>query len=183
MEHPVQNIHYDLIERCRKGDREAFYKIYKLYSKAMFNVAFRIINREEDAEDILQESFTSAFRNLEHYRGDAPFGSWLKKIVINKAINALKRKRTEPLPDDERWDVRQDEPAEPYWKEEDMTVEKVKKGIELLPDGYRSVLSLYLMEGYDHQEIAEIMGITESTSKSQLNRAKSKLKELLTKKL
>jgi len=149
----------------------------------MFNVGFRITGREDDAEDVLQESFISAFRNLERYRGDASFGSWLKKIVINKAINVLKQKKMEPLPDDEQWDVPMEEPAEPYRNEDNMTVERVKKAIEQLPDGYRSVLSLYLMEGYDHQEIAGIMGITESTSKSQLNRAKSKLKEILITKL
>ena len=181
MEQQAQNIHHDLIERCRAGDREAFYSIYKLYSKAMYNVGFRITGREEEAEDVLQDAFISAFRNLDSYRGDASFGSWLKKIVVNKAINVLKRKKMEPLPEDDRWDVPAEEPENPYRKEEDgMTVERVKKAIEQLPDGYRSVLSLYLLEGYDHQEIAEIMDISESTSKSQLNRAKTRLKALLT---
>lgn len=147
----------------------------------MYNVGFRITGREEEAEDVLQEAFISAFKNLNNYRGDASFGSWLKKIVVNKAINVLKRKKMESLPEDDRWDVPAEEPEGLYWKEEEgMTVDRVKSAIGQLPDGYRSVLSLYLLEGYDHQEIAEIMGISESTSKSQLNRAKNKLKELLT---
>lgn len=171
------NIHDELIARCRAGDRSAHYQLYKLYSKSMFNVGYRITRSEEEAEDVLQEAFINAFRNLDSYRGDATFGAWLKRIVINKAINALNKRKHETIPDDEKWDVAEEEALPEY--REDLTVERVKEGIEKLPDGYRTVLSLYLLEGYDHQEIGEIMGITESTSKSQLNRAKSKLKELL----
>ena len=160
------------------GDREAHYRLYKLYSRAMFNVGYRITGNEEDAEDVLQEAFVSAFKNLHHYRGDASFGAWLKRIVINKALNVLKKHKWELMPENKEIDiVAEDEPQE-YLSE--LSVDKVRHAIQQLPDGYRSVLSLYLLEGYDHQEIGEIMGITESTSKSQLNRAKSKLKELLT---
>jgi RNA polymerase sigma-70 factor (ECF subfamily) len=172
------NIHEDLILQCKAGDREAHYRLYKLYSKSMFNVCFRIVGREEDAEDAVQEGFISAFRNLDSYRGDATFGAWLKRIVVNKAINILKKRRFEMMPENELWDVAEGEAPAEY--KEELTVERVKEAIQQLPDGYRSVLSLYLLEGYDHQEIAEIMNITESTSKSQLNRAKNKLKELLT---
>ena len=170
-------MHDELIARCKAGDQEAHYSLYKLYSKAMYNVGYRITRSEEEAEDVLQEAFINAFRNLDSYRGDATFGAWLKRIVVNKAINALNKKKHEAIPDDDRWDVAEEEPPVEYGDE--LTVERVKRCIEQLPDGYRSVLSLYLLEGYDHQEIAEIMGITESTSKSQLNRAKSKLRELL----
>ena len=172
------DIHADLIARCRTGDRDAHYRVYKLYSKAMYNVGYRITRSEEDAEDVLQEAFISAFRNLDNYRGDATFGAWLKRIVVNKALNALNKKKHEIIPhDDEQWDVAEEEQPAEY--REELTVERVRQGIEKLPDGYRTVLSLYLLEGYDHQEIGEILGITESTSKSQLNRAKNKLKELL----
>jgi RNA polymerase sigma-70 factor (ECF subfamily) len=175
------NIHEELIHRCRAGDQEAHFRLYKLYSKAMYNVGYRITGNEADAEDVLQEAFISAFRNLDSYRGDASFGSWIKKIVINKAINVLKKRKWESMPDTDDLDVAADEPEQEYLPE--LGVEKVKGAIEQLPDGYRSVLSLYLLEGYDHQEIGEIMGITESTSKSQLNRAKNKLKEILLKKI
>lgn len=170
-------MHEELIARCRDGDRDAHYRLYKLYSKAMFNVGLRITGNEADAEDALQEAFISAFRNLHRYRGDATFGAWLKRIVVNKAINVVKKRRHELMPDDEPWDVA--EPEEQAGYREELTVEKVRHAIDGLPDGYRAVLSLYLLEGYDHQEIAGIMGITESTSKSQLNRAKNKLKEIL----
>jgi RNA polymerase sigma factor (sigma-70 family) len=172
------HVHDELIARCREGDRDAHYKLYKLYSKAMFNVGYRITRSEQDAEDVLQEAFISAFRNLEKYRGDATFGAWLKRIVVNKAINALNKNKHETIPDDdEQWDVAEEETVSEY--REGLTVERVRLGIEKLPDGYRTVLSLYLLEGYDHQEIGQILGISESTSKSQLNRARSKLKEIL----
>ncbi len=177
MDTETLNIHRDLIERCKQGDEQAYLRLYKLYAKAMYNTAFRISGSGEEAEDVLQEAFISAFRNLADYRGDASFGSWLKRIVINKAINALKKRKHELMPEDELFDVA-DEIEERDMPE--LTIERVRAAVMQLPDGYRSVLSLYLLEGYDHQEIAEIMRITESTSKSQLSRAKNKLKQLLT---
>ena len=144
----------------------------------MYNVGYRITGNEEDAEDVLQESFISAFRNLESYRADASFGSWLKKIVINKAINVLKKRKWELMPEDRELDVAEEESEQEYLPA--LSVDRVRNAIQQLPDGYRSVLTLYLLEGYDHQEIAEIMSISESTSKSQLNRAKNKLREILT---
>ena len=179
MDQQVLNIHHELIARCREGDRDAHFRLYKLYSKAMFNVGFRITGNEEDAEDALQEAFISAFKSLDTYRGDATFGAWLKRIVVNKAITLVSKRKHEQIPEDDRWDVA--ESVEPGEYKEGLSVDRVKRAIDQLPDGYRSVLSLYLIEGYDHQEIAEIMKITESTSKSQLNRAKNKLKDLLTK--
>jgi RNA polymerase sigma-70 factor (ECF subfamily) len=175
----VFNIHEELIDRCRAGDQNAHFKLYKLYSRAMYNVGYRITGNEADAEDVLQEAFISAFRNLDSYRADASFGSWIKKIVINKAINLLKKRKMEMMPDE--FDVPAEEPDQEYMS--GLSVDRVRGVIQQLPDGYRSVLSLYLLEGYDHQEIGEIMGITASTSKSQLNRAKNKLKELLLKKI
>ena len=173
-------MHDELIARCKAGDQDAHFRLYKLYSKAMYNVGLRITRSEAEAEDVLQEAFINAFRNIDSYRGDATFGAWLKRIVVNKAINAVNRKKHDPIPDDGRWDVAEEEPTAEYGDE--LTVDRVKRSIGELPDGYRTVISLYLLEGYDHQEIAEIMGISESTSKSQLNRAKNKLRELLTRK-
>ncbi|GHM98708.1 DNA-directed RNA polymerase sigma-70 factor [Cytophagales bacterium WSM2-2] len=168
----------DLIARCRGGDRQAYYNLYKLYSRAMYNVGYRIVNNADEAKDVLQDAFISAFNNLEMYRGEAAFGAWLKRIVVNKAINQVRRRRFERLPETENFDVKEEavvDELEGYPFE----VEKVRKAIEQLPDGYRVVLSLYLLEGYDHGEIGEILGITESTSKSQFNRSKKKLKEIL----
>lgn len=143
----------------------------------MYNVGYRIVRNEDEAEDVLQEAFISAFKNLNHYRGDATFGAWLKRIVVNKAINAVKRKKMERFPEDSQIDIAE-EPVDELM-DFPFTVDKVKSAIALLPDGYRMVLSLYLIEGYDHGEIAEILGISESTSKSQFNRSKKKLREIL----
>ncbi|MEZ4972055.1 MAG: RNA polymerase sigma factor [Cyclobacteriaceae bacterium] len=173
----TEHIHEDIIQECLQGDRDAYYKLYKLYSKSMYNVGFRIVRDEGEAEDVLQEAFISAFRNLRHYRGDATFGAWLKRIVVNKAINAIKRKRAERFPEEGQIEMPEEDQDE--FQDFPFTVEKVREAISQLPDGYRMVLSLYLLEGYDHGEIAEILGISESTSKSQFNRSKKKLKEIL----
>ena len=156
----------------------AQYELYKLYSKAMFNTSLRITGSEMDAEDVLQESFLSAFKNLNSYKGTASFGSWLKRIVVNNAINLVKKRRldVEQVEDIGAIDDRVEE-RESQDLDYDVTV--VNEGISRLPDGYRLVLTLYLIEGYDHKEIAQVLGITESTSKSQFNRSKRKLKEIL----
>jgi RNA polymerase sigma factor (sigma-70 family) len=180
LESQLIHLHEELISRCKAGDQGAHQSLYKLYAKAMYNVGYRITRSEAEAQDVLQEAFISAFRNLHRYRGDSTFGAWLKRIVVNKAINALGRRKMEPIPENEHWDVAEEPERSDY--REGLTIERVKRAIGQLPDGYRTVLTLYLIEGYDHQEIAEIVGFTESTSKSQLNRAKAKLRELLTSK-
>jgi RNA polymerase sigma-70 factor (ECF subfamily) len=171
------DIHQPVVERCRLGDRKAQYELYKLYAKAMLNVAYRITNNQAEAEDVLQEAFLSAFRHIQAYKGDATFGSWLKRIVVHQALGVVRKRK-----------VRFDEIGERDYaddgdgtgdREMEWEVERVRKAIALLPDGYRVVLSLYLLEGYDHQEIADILGITESTSKSQYSRARQKLLQLL----
>ncbi len=148
----------------------------------MFNTAFRIIGERTEAEDVLQEAFVNAFKNLSSYRGDATFGAWLKKIVINKALSALQKSKKDLLimTESEDRDVVDDAPhdAEPAYHTAD-----IKRAIRELPTGFRTVLSLYLFEGYDHQEISEILDISESTSKTQYKRAKDKLKTLLKKEM
>ncbi|MBO3698331.1 sigma-70 family RNA polymerase sigma factor [Fabibacter sp. E12] len=178
METGYQNIHQPIIDRCLTGDSTAQYELYKLYSKAMYNTCLRITGSEMDAEDVLQESFLSAFRNLKNYKGTASFGSWLKRIVVNNAINLVKKRRLdlESVDDIGQFD---DRVVETESRDISYDVTVVNEGISRLPDGYRVVLTLYLLEGYDHKEIAEVLGITESTSKSQFNRSKKKLREIL----
>lgn len=171
--------HTALIDRCREGDSVAFKQLYDLYKRAMYNIGYRIVNNADEAKDVLQESFISAFNNLENYRGDAAFGAWLKRIVVNKAINLVRKRRFDRLPDEsDQFDIKEEETPDEF-AGFPFTVENVKNAIAMLPDGYRVVLSLYLLEGYDHAEIAEVLGISESTSKSQFNRSKKKLKEIL----
>lgn len=144
----------------------------------MYNTALRIMGDANDAEDVLQDAFVSAFQNLTSYREDASFGAWLKRIVINKALNQVQRiKRDLMLVEDMKEDASEFEPEK---TEPNYTVEQVKRAMNELPSGFRTVLSLYLFEGYDHKEIGEILGITESTSKSQYKRAKDKLKMIVT---
>ena len=168
----------ELIARCREGDRHAYHQLYKRYNRAMFNVGYRIVNDADEAKDVLQDAFISAFNNLETYRGDSAFGAWLKRIVVNKAINLVRRRKFERLPESESFDVSEETVIDEF-EGYPFDIGKVRRAIEQLPDGYRVVLSLYLLEGYDHGEIGEILGISESTSKSQFNRSKKKLKEIL----
>lgn len=176
MEANTVNIHAELIERCKDNDRSAQFEVYKLYNKAMFNTALRITGEQEDAEDVLQEAFISAFKNLNSYRAESSFGAWLKRIVINKALNHVQKNKKDLLVVEEAGneEVNWTEESEPLY-----SVEGIKRAMNELPSGFRTVMSLYLFEGYDHKEISEIMGITESTSKSQYKRAKDKLKNIL----
>jgi RNA polymerase sigma factor (sigma-70 family) len=167
-------IHAPLIEECRKGNSRAQFRLYNQYSKAMYNLAYRILNNREDAEDILQESFVECFRNIGTFRFESTFGAWLKRIVVNKCINQIKKKKIDLTLFDTL-------PSVVYEEDEEITYDtgKIFKGIEMLPDGYRVILTLYLLEGYDHSEISQILGISESTSKSQYSRAKEKLRNSL----
>lgn len=170
------NIHQDLIDRCLTGDQKAQFQIYKLYYKAMYNTSLRIVNNTMEAEDIMQESFLSAFEKIGSYSGTVSFGAWLKKIVVNRSLDTLNKKKLifEDIELHQNlYDGSNDE-ADSMEDLEDR-IEGVKKAIEKLPDGYRVILSLYLIEGYDHDEISEIMGISDSTSRSQLSRARHKL--------
>lgn len=145
----------------------------------MFNTALRIVNKTADAEDVLQDSFTEAFTQLSSFQNKSTFGAWLKQIVVFKSISLLKKQRINfvemevvpDLPDEETPDETE------IW----YTVETIKQRIQQLPDGYRTVLTLYLFEGYDHEEIAEILGVAQSTVRTQYIRAKQKLLQLLKK--
>jgi RNA polymerase sigma-70 factor (ECF subfamily) len=175
-----QNANEQLILRCKRGDRKAQYEIYKLYAKAMYNVCLRITGDTLEAEDVLQEAFLIAFEKIETYRNEAAFGAWLKKIVVNAALNQVRKRRFQ-FSDINNNEDYEDESAHAVNDAEEMSyqAEQIRRAIAQLPDGFRIVFSLYLLEGYDHQEIAEILGISVSTSKSQYNRAKKKLQEIL----
>ena len=176
VEAAFRNLHQELIDGCKTGDQKAQFQIYKLYYKAMYNTSLRIVNNNMEAEDIMQESFLSAFEKIETYSGTVSFGAWLKKIVINRSLDALGKRKAVFEDIESHIGIRDDSPDETSRKEEiDLKVEEVKEAIERLPDGYRVILSLYILEGYDHDEISEILNISSSTSRSQLSRAKQKL--------
>jgi len=137
------------------------------------------MNNREEAEDLLQEAFTQAFMKLESYRFESGFGAWLKRIVINTCINAKNKRKVELTLIDEM--QRFDQPDQDDNNEEEvlLTVAGITKAMEKLPEGGRIIFSLYLLEGYDHGEISQILNITESTSKSQYMRAKRRIIEIL----
>jgi RNA polymerase sigma factor (sigma-70 family) len=177
VDHLDLNIHAPLIEECKKGSSKAQFMLYNQYSKAMYNLAYRMMNNREDAEDILQETFTECFRNIASFRFESTFGAWLKSILMNRCINQIRKKKADLVYYETLPVVAADEED----TETAYDTTRIFKGIEQLPDGYRIVLTLYLLEGYDHTEISQIMGISESTSKSQYSRAREKLRSILSK--
>lgn len=176
METDIRFTHKALVEKCKAGHSSSQYELYGLYVDAMFNIGMRMLGNTEDAEDIVQESFVSAFKNLSSFNYESTFGAWLKRIVINKSINYLKKQKIPVVPmEAHEFHLTEDIPEQT----EAVDVKKVKLGIEKLPAGYKQIINLYLIEGYDHIEIGEVLGISNSTSKSQYHRAKKKLIEII----
>lgn len=170
-----ENIHQEIIDQCREGSQKAQFQLYKLYYKPMYSICMRIINNETEAEDVMQEAFLSAFRKIDSYKGEVSFGAWLKKIVINRSLDVLKKRKVRF----EEINEKTNQIADYQMEIKEVNVKLIKDAIQKLPDGYRVVLSLYLIEGYDHEEISEILGISNSNSRTQYLRAKNKLRELL----
>ncbi len=184
-----------LIEKVRLGSQKAQYELYEKYVRAMYHVCVRIVGKGHEAEEVLQDSFVRAFMRIEEYRGDAAFGAWLKRIVVNTSINFLQKKRIKLVSLDEMVIepiIEENENCENDFSEiniqtgisekntkHNSEISRVKEAINKLSDGYRIVLSLYLFEGYDHEEIGKILGISSSTSKSQYSRAKKRLRTML----
>lgn len=166
-----------LIASCLNGGRQAQRQLYDRYCDAMYNVCYRMLGNATDAEDALQEAFSDVFDKLATFREESSLGAWIKRIAINHCLNTLKKRkvRFEELTD-QSFGI-----AEESQTEEVSTYEvtAVKNAIMELPDGYRQVLTLYLIEGYDHGEIASILGIQETGSKSQFSRAKARLREIV----
>ncbi|HEY3389703.1 MAG TPA: sigma-70 family RNA polymerase sigma factor [Prolixibacteraceae bacterium] len=176
MENKYINIHQDLLDRCMVGDKSAQFEIYRLYYKSMYNSSLRIVGVPEEAEDIMQEAFLTAFHKLKTYSCEVSFGAWLKKIVINRSLDELRKKKVLF----EELHAELPIANEPEPEEESITVEEVKSAINSLSDGYRTILSLILLEGYDHEEVSEILGIKNVTSRTQFSRARQRLREILT---
>lgn len=171
----------DIIEKCKQNNRIAQLQLYNQYCDGMFAVAMRFVKDSMEAEDIVQEAFIKAFTKLHQYKAEVTFGAWLKRIVVNKSIDLLKSKKQHMLELDEVHLKVVDSSYEDEWLVDDIiTLEDVKEAINKLPEKYQYVVMLYLIEGYDHQEIAEILNITEVASRTQLSRGKAQLKELLT---
>ncbi len=170
--------HLELVERCRKNDQKAQMELYDSYCQAMFTTAFNFVKDDALAQDLMHEAFLKAFKKIDLFTGEASFGAWLKRIVINQCLDWMKKKRIETV----EWDDNvREKPEEATWDlENGISMDDILKCIEELPQKCRNVVKLYLLEGYDHQEVAQILEISEVASRSQLSRGKNRLKELLT---
>jgi RNA polymerase sigma-70 factor (ECF subfamily) len=174
---PYANLNQDLIDGCKKGDQKAQFQIYKMYYKAMYNTSLRLLNNPMEAEDIMQESFLSAFEKIETYPGTVSFGAWLKKIVINQSIDFIRKERNVIFEDIDSFWKEDHYPIDDSTKvnETEIKVDEVKDAIKRLPDGCRIIITLYLLEGYNHQEIGELLSISPVTAGSQFSQAKHML--------
>jgi RNA polymerase sigma factor (sigma-70 family) len=166
------------INRCLQGDKIAFREFYDLYSRAMLNASLRIVGNQEEAEDILQESFIITFQKLNEIRSYAEFGGYLKRVVVNRSIDLIRKNKPDFSSLD---DVKIAGESE---NDQDLKYDSavLTDCIGELPSGFRVVLTLFLFENYSHRDIAQFLNISEGTSKSQYNRARHKLAELYHKK-
>ena len=163
-----------LVEDCKLNKAKAQMQLYDAYCNAMFNVAQRYVKDSVTAEDMMQDAFIKVFKNINSFKGEVTIGAWIKRIVINQCIDYLKKKRIELVSIEEK---QLDVAVNDDWSvDEVVNVNMVTTAINSLPEKYKVVLSLYLLEGYDHQEIAQVLSISEVASRSQLMRGKNKLK-------
>jgi RNA polymerase sigma factor (sigma-70 family) len=164
-------IHDTLIRKCKSGDQAAQFEVYKMYYKAMYNVSLRIVQDSMEAEDVMQDAFLAAFSKMDSWSEEVTFGSWLKRIVINKSLDYLKKRKLNEVSIDNK-DFVSDESD--IVNEEVITaqVEDVKKAMNALPDHYRVVFVMFLFEGYTHNEIADCLNITAESSRVRYKRAK-----------
>ncbi len=167
-----------LVEQCKNNSRKAQMTLYSQYCDGMFIVAQRYLKDKHAAEDAMQEAFVKAFSKLDQFKGDVTFGAWLKRIVINRCLDTIKSKKLETeLIDDSVFEIVQDDYD---WEVSDeTTVTEILSAIKDLPENYQVVVQLFLLEGYDHQEISEVLCISENASRTNLHRGKTILKKTL----
>jgi RNA polymerase sigma-70 factor (ECF subfamily) len=172
----------ELAGRCRAGDPAAFEELYRAYAGRLFNIALRMTGSASDAEDLLQEIFLLVYRKLSAFRGDSSLGTWLYRVAMNCCLDRVggRRARMERVTDS----FADDDVAEPVAREslvpQTLTRMDLERAIARLPPGSRAAFVLHHVEGFDHKEVAQILGVTEGTSKSQVHKARLRLRELLT---
>ena len=169
----------ELINRCQKHEVVAQRELYETYKSLLFGICLRYLHSREDAEDVLTESFVKIFTRIEDYKGEGSFEGWIKRITVNEALMFLRKHKIHFQEIDAHHMAYGEEPD----YDDKLEEKDVLSLLELLPSGYRTVLNLYDVEGYKHKEIAELLGISINTSKSQLILARKKMKELIEKKL
>jgi RNA polymerase sigma-70 factor (ECF subfamily) len=173
----LKDIHQDIIRRCRENDKEAQFEIYKFYFKTMYNTSLRILNNTADAEDVMQDSFLDAFGKIDSFSGEGNFGGWLRRIVVNNSIDALKKKHNDLEFDEVHMDIVEEK--DNTVEETTFKVEEIKKAVKTLKEDTRVIISLFLFEGYDHEEISQILNISYNSSRTRYSRARKKLLKVL----
>jgi RNA polymerase sigma-70 factor (ECF subfamily) len=171
-----QSLHDYLVVRSKEGDRRAQSELYLLYAKAMYNICRRIMGNEDDAKDVLQDAFIDAFLKINSLANEALFSAWIKKIVINKCINTIRKRKPELVKMEDFHDHFESESDSDF---NNIEARRIMSVVDEISEGCRTVLNLYLFEGYDHSEIGQILGISESTSKAQYSKAKQKIRTIL----
>jgi RNA polymerase sigma factor (sigma-70 family) len=168
-----------LINKLKQNDRKTQEQVYKTYADRMFITCLRYVNNEDDAADILNSGFYKAFSNTDnlHFANSIAFECWLRKIMVNEALMFLRQNKKISFSSDYE-SINICPVHDQHFTEHDYL-----KLLQTLPEGYRTVFNLYAIEGYSHNEIAEMLGINESTSRSQLSRAREILKHLIEKEL
>jgi RNA polymerase sigma-70 factor (ECF subfamily) len=176
-----RDTHRELVLGCQRKDRVAQRKLYGHYAKPMYNVCLRMLKHTHDAEDVMQVAFVDIFRKINTFNFEASISAWIKRIVVNRCIDHLKKRRllTTDLDTNHHDLAAEPDTPEPAFSAQNISVERIKQATRQLSEGYRVVLSLYLFEGYDHEEISQILGISVGTSKSQYSRARKRLAALL----
>lgn len=174
---PTKQLHQSIINQCKNNNAKAQIQLYNLYCKGMFKVSYRYVKDRCIAEDVMQDAFIKAFKNIDKCKNEVAFGAWLKRIVINQSIDHLKKKKLELVSINEDIIAKSDD--DDWMVNCTISIEDIIKVINSLKEKYRLVLSLYLLEGYDHQEISQVLNITENTSRTHLLRGKKILKEQL----
>jgi RNA polymerase sigma factor (sigma-70 family) len=169
----------ELVERSRQGDNEAFGALYHRHSRELYNTICRLVGHTAEAEDLLQESFITAYQALSKLDHQASFGAWIKRIAINKSITLLRRRKARFVELDPERDPAEEEGVDEM--EFELKVEEIKKAINKLPEGYRTVVNLYLIEDIPQEEIAGMLGISYNTVRTQYHRAKARIWESLKK--
>ena len=181
LEPEEKSLYTYLVKRSKEGDSQAHSELYRLFVDAMYNISRRMMGDDDEAKDVLQDSFIEAFTKIHTLENEVTFPAWLKRIVVNKGINALRKRKMMTTELDENLDL--PDPNNPSAGYDDDIIKsnarKVMVALDQISEGCRTVFNLYVFEGYDHKEIGQILSITESASKAQFSKAKSKIRAIL----
>lgn len=169
----------ELLKACKEQNRQAQQELFVRFSYMMKGICLRYAPNETEAEDILQESFIRVFKNLDHYSEKGPFGAWIRKITVNTALENYRKNKSIKQQLSNVLELTDLNPIAPDNAIEQLNLEELLRKIQQLPTGFRTVFNLYAVEGYNHQEVGELLGISEGTSKSQYSRARLLLRKMI----